>query len=82
MVPDTLWPSAGSFLAVFRSVASKQMGAESISNLDCSELRISFIDNEINTNGARHPLGFCEVSSRDFFRSVATRLANAISSAG
>ena len=66
MVPDTLWPSARSHLAVFRSVASKQMGVESISKLDCSELRISFIGNEINTNGARHPLAVCGVFSRGF----------------
>ena len=51
----------------FRSVANGKMGVGLFSKLECCELRICFIGNEINTSGARHPLAFCCASSRVLF---------------
>ncbi len=42
------------------------MGVELFWKLDSGELRNCFSGNEITTNGARHPLAFCEACSRDF----------------
>jgi len=66
MVPDTPWPSVGSALANFRSAPSAKIGVGLFWKLECSVLRLCFIGNEINTNGARHPMAFCGVCSREF----------------